>query len=532
VIFFQEIHPKKCHNNFLGRGVQKRTSAHCPKKEEMQAYALLRQFRTAYSPAGMARALLVAATLFVADFLALGLAFYAALDVRALAKLAGTPPVLSLWMQTPAASHLIGFVCASALVIVWFGIDGHYSKRVPFWEELGRILSILLTGLITEVALLMLLSHARTPWMLLTVTWVGVFALVPLGRFGARTLVLGCGLSRRDTIIVGLGENARAAYMALRGEPLMGYEVKWFGRCRGDNAVSDGAMHVEGFRVPIVDLSQQPIAALQDLGNPKIVIAVDGLAGQEDLVLELGAASRDLMVIPSIRGLPLQGAEVSHFFSRELLMLRLKNNLAHRGARFVKRVFDIVGSASLLVLLAPLLLGIAYLIRRDGGDAIYRHMRIGTGGREFGCLKFRSMVVDADRVLQELFACDPRALTEWEKDFKLKRDPRITPIGAFLRCSSLDELPQLINVLKGEMSLVGPRPVVREELARYGDRVAYYLQVRPGITGLWQTSGRNDVDYAKRVSLDVWYVKNWSLWTDIVILLKTCRAVTWRMGAY
>jgi Undecaprenyl-phosphate galactose phosphotransferase WbaP len=468
----------------------------------------------------------------LADFLALGLAFYAALDVRALAKHAGTPPVVTLWMQAPVSSHLIAFISASALVLVWFWIDGHYSKRLPFWEELGRILSLLLTGLITEIALLMLLSHAHIRWTLLLVTWCGAFVLVPIGRFSARRLLLGCGLSRRNTIIIGLGENARAAYTALRSEPLMGYEVKWFGRRRGDNGVSESVIEVEGNRIPIIDLSQQPVAVLAALGNPKIVIAVDGLAGQEDLVLELGAASRDLMVIPSIRGLPLQGAEVSHFFSRELLMLRLKNNLAHRGARFVKRAFDIVGSACLLVLLGPVLLLIAYLIRQDGGSAIYRHARIGAGGQEFDCLKFRSMVIDADRALQELFACDPRALAEWTKDFKLKRDPRITRVGAFLRRSSLDELPQLINVLKGEMSLVGPRPVIRAELARYGDRVAYYLQVRPGITGLWQASGRNDVDYARRVGLDVWYVKNWSLWTDIVILLKTCRAVTGRLGAY
>ena len=498
----------------------------------MQTYALLRRFRTAYSPAGLVRGILIAATLSLTDLLALGLAFYVGLDVRALARLAGTPPVLALWMQAPTPSHLIAFLSATSLVLVWFLIDGHYSKRLPFWEELGRILSILLTGLITEVALLGLLSHARIPWMLLLFTWLCVFALVPAGRFAARTLLLRSGLSRRNTIVVGLGENARAAYAALNSEPLMGYEVKWFGRRQGDNGGSEATMEVDGNRVPIVDLSHQPAAVLAALGHPNIVIAVEGLAGQANLVLELGAMTRDLMVVPSIRGLPLQGAEVSHFFSRELLMLRLKNNLAHRGARFVKRTFDIAVSTCLLVLLGPVLLGIAYLIRRDGGGAIYRHARIGAGGQEFGCLKFRSMVVDGDRMLGELFARDAAARTEWDRNFKLRNDPRITRIGAFLRRSSLDELPQLLNVLKGEMSLVGPRPVVREELARYGDQVAYYLQVRPGITGLWQASGRNDVDYARRVGLDVWYVKNWSLWTDIVILLKTCRAVTGRLGAY
>jgi undecaprenyl-phosphate galactose phosphotransferase len=142
------------------------------------------------------------------------------------------------------------------------------------------------------------------------------------------------------------------------------------------------------------------------------------------------------------------------------------------------------------------------------------------------------MVVNADVVLKDLLARDPSARNEWDRDYKLKNDPRITRIGAFLRKTSLDELPQLFNVLKGDMSLVGPRPVVEDELRRYGEDAGYYLQVRPGITGMWQVSGRNDVDYRTRVEFDAWYVKNWSLWTDVVILLKTARVVMTRIGAY
>jgi undecaprenyl-phosphate galactose phosphotransferase len=131
-----------------------------------------------------------------------------------------------------------------------------------------------------------------------------------------------------------------------------------------------------------------------------------------------------------------------------------------------------------------------------------------------------------------VLASDASARMEWERDFKLRNDPRITPIGAFLRKTSLDELPQLWNVLKGDMSLVGPRPIVTEEMDRYGDQLGYYLEARPGMTGLWQISGRNDVDYSARVNLDAWYVRNWSLWYDIVILLKTINVVFRRHGAY
>jgi lipopolysaccharide/colanic/teichoic acid biosynthesis glycosyltransferase len=135
-------------------------------------------------------------------------------------------------------------------------------------------------------------------------------------------------------------------------------------------------------------------------------------------------------------------------------------------------------------------------------------------------------------VLEALLARDPQARSEWERDFKLKNDPRITQIGAFLRATSLDELPQLWNVLKGEMSLVGPRPIIEEELERYGDQVGYYLEAPPGMTGLWQISGRNDTGYEDRVALDSWYARNWSLWYDLVILMKTIKVVLARKGAY
>jgi lipopolysaccharide/colanic/teichoic acid biosynthesis glycosyltransferase len=142
------------------------------------------------------------------------------------------------------------------------------------------------------------------------------------------------------------------------------------------------------------------------------------------------------------------------------------------------------------------------------------------------------MVKNSAEVLAQLLRDDPVALEQWEREFKLKDDPRITPIGHFLRRTSLDELPQLWNVLRGDMSLVGPRPVVEAELEKYGDDVDYYLHVKPGMTGLWQVSGRNDVDYETRIALDAWYVRNWSLWNDLVILIKTVRVVLQKEGAY
>ncbi|SAK49569.1 transmembrane sugar transferase [Caballeronia temeraria] len=199
---------------------------------------------------------------------------------------------------------------------------------------------------------------------------------------------------------------------------------------------------------------------------------------------------------------------------------------------FTKRAIDISASLTLLVVLLPVLIALAGIVSKDGGVAIFSHERIGRGGRTFKCLKFRSMVKDADAVLSELLAKDPRAREEWNRDFKLKDDIRITPVGRILRRTSLDELPQLWNVLRGDMSLVGPRPIVQKELLRYGADARFYLMVKPGMTGLWQVSGRNNIDYATRVSLDVSYVKDRSLLLDVTILLRTFKVVFEKDGAY
>jgi lipopolysaccharide/colanic/teichoic acid biosynthesis glycosyltransferase len=198
-----------------------------------------------------------------------------------------------------------------------------------------------------------------------------------------------------------------------------------------------------------------------------------------------------------------------------------------------KRTIDIVGAGLALLVALPAVLVIAALVRMDGGRVFYAHERVGRGGRLFGCLKFRSMVVDADKRLAALLERSPAARAEWERTRKLKNDPRITWVGRFLRASSLDELPQLINVLRGDMSLVGPRPVQVSELAAYyGAAAQHYLSVTPGITGPWQISGRSDTSYAQRVALDVGYATHPSLWTDIKILFRTPMVVLARRGAY
>jgi exopolysaccharide production protein ExoY len=189
-------------------------------------------------------------------------------------------------------------------------------------------------------------------------------------------------------------------------------------------------------------------------------------------------------------------------------------------------------AALLLLLLAPLMLYIAWRIwRDDGAPVMFAHYRVGQRGRLFRCLKFRTMTLRADAVLADLLQRDPQAREEWERDRKLRNDPRILPIGRMLRKTSLDELPQLFNVLRGDMHLVGPRPVVVQEIPRYGAHKCHYLSVKPGMTGLWQVSGRNNTSYAQRVELDARYVETRSPWADLAILARTAKVLVTREGA-
>jgi Undecaprenyl-phosphate galactose phosphotransferase WbaP len=216
-----------------------------------------------------------------------------------------------------------------------------------------------------------------------------------------------------------------------------------------------------------------------------------------------------------------------------VVALEVRQNLASRFARLQKRTMDLVISFFGLLFLAPIFAVIGLLIKFDStGIVFYQHIRIGKDGKRFGVVKFRTMREDANQVLEKLLREDDKLKREWDINQKIKDDPRITRVGKFLRKTSLDELPQLWNVIRGEMSLVGPRPIVEDEIKNYGEHFKAYEQVLPGITGFWQVSGRNDTSYDERVVLDEYYVRNWSIWFDIYILMKTVWVVLRRDGAY
>jgi len=199
----------------------------------------------------------------------------------------------------------------------------------------------------------------------------------------------------------------------------------------------------------------------------------------------------------------------------------------------LKRSFDVVGAVVAIILLLPLAVAIALAIKvSDRGPVFYRHRRVGFNGSAFDCFKFRTMRVNSDEALQRHLAANSEAAREWEETQKLKCDPRVTPLGRTMRKTSVDELPQLLNILKGEMSFVGPRPIVTAEVPKYGEYIGHYLRARPGLTGPWQVSGRNDVDYGTRVTLDHQYIEHWSFRRDLAIIASTVRVVVTARGSY
>jgi Undecaprenyl-phosphate galactose phosphotransferase WbaP len=240
---------------------------------------------------------------------------------------------------------------------------------------------------------------------------------------------------------------------------------------------------------------------------------------------------RYLIVIPN-----LPGFATSAVVARDLsgiLGVEIKHNLLNPWSQGFKRALDLFGVVVGGILISPLLLAIIVLIKLSyPGSAFYSQQRLGSGGQHFRCWKFRTMHADAEGSLTDLLQGDTELRSEWERVQKLRDDPRASHVGRFLRRTSLDELPQLWNVLRGEMSLVGPRPIVDEEVPRYGEAYELYQRVTPGITGLWQVSGRNDIGYEERVSLDVYYVRNWSMWLDFVILARTVGSVLSNRGAF
>lgn len=404
-----------------------------------------------------------------------------------------------------------------------------YSKRLPFWQCVEKVFKSTLYATLLTASILYFTGTAKeTSRLFILFSWVFSFAYLSIARYVTKRVLLRVGLWQKPVVIVGAGKTAELLAKNFVDEPGMGYKIV--------GLIEDNYKERPLLReYPHIGLFINAEQAVWASGVQDVIIAAPGLGRKQllDLVYRIQPHIRNLTIVPDLFGVPVTNMSVETLFNEKAILLQIDNNMMKVRNRIYKRIFDLVASICGTIAISPILFLIAIAIYTSSpGPIIFSHIRIGANGKVFPCYKFRSMVTDAQNVLKQYLANNPAARDEWERDFKLKEDPRITPIGRFLRKTSLDELPQIFNVIKGEMSLVGPRPIIDKEIIKYGEYINDYYLVRPGMTGYWQVSGRSDIDYNHRVRMDSWYVRNWSLWQDIVMLFKTIGVVMGRKGAY
>lgn len=407
--------------------------------------------------------------------------------------------------------------------------EGLYGNQFSFWDETKASWNSIF---FSTIGVFIIVSVGRlSEEISRTVTvLMGIFSFIilPFGRITLKRILKNAGLFKRKVLIIGAGETGALVAKAVRKEPNYGYEIVGF----LDDDIENAGKIIDGIKVYSgINMIDDYI---KDMDINGIFIAIPQMERDRltKLINDLQHKVEKVFFVPEMRGIAVLNTRLRSFFHEQTFIFEIQNNLSRPLNIFIKRCFDLFASAVLLPLLIVPMIAIAILIKIDSeGPVIFSQERVGKGGRRFRCLKFRTMYIDAEQRLSQLLQRDPLAKEEYEKYWKLKNDPRVTRVGRFLRETSLDELPQIFNSIKGEMSIVGPRPYMPSEVESVGEIMETCFYVPPGITGLWQVSGRSDMSYDYRIALDLWYVRNWNLWLDIVILFKTIRVVVKREGA-
>ncbi len=396
-------------------------------------------------------------------------------------------------------------------------------------EELRRLsISTSAIFLVFATAMFWAKSAEEFSRLLFSFCWMLALVILPFGRWLIRKLAIRLKLWGEPVALVGFGVRGKKLLEYLRTNPQLGFmPVVVVGDYTPEEVDLYGIPKLRGERV----LEDQEVFIRAELSTAILVPPEVPEVFRNALIDERRFGLRRLILISNQNWIG--GAAVVSHDLQGILGLEVQRNLLNSGERFVKRSMELLIIALGSVVALPVFLVCALLVHLDSrGGIFYGHKRVGSGGKELKVWKFRTMVTNADQVLQEYLRHNPDKQAEWDASRKLRDDPRVTRVGRLLRKTSLDELPQLWNVLKGEMSLVGPRPIVRDEMNYYRSSFALYSQVAPGITGLWQVSGRSDTSYEERIRLDDYYIRHWSIWMDIYILARTVLVVLKRTGAY
>ncbi len=384
------------------------------------------------------------------------------------------------------------------VVLIIFTSEGVYTRRYDFWHETRLILKALLYSLVIVLAYLALsktIEDYSRAVIILSFLFMAFF--IPLLKRSMKITLHKLGIWKKPAVIYGQDELLRREIFT---NPYLGY-----------------------------------VDALEN--EPKTVFINSAKMDHYSLrkvIDEQIRTNHEVIFIPLLNDFDLTQSQIYELSNARTNLISLQNRLKSRLRRAVKLLFDMLLAILLLPVLLPVMAIIALFIKKEEpeGSIFFRQERLGKDGKLFVCYKFRTMKEDSEKLLQDYLSKHPEEIEYYEKYHKYINDPRVTKIGAFLRKTSLDELPQIFNVLKVEMSFVGPRPYMPNEKDKIGESFETIAKVRPGITGLWQVSGRSEIDFYSRVEMDVWYIRNWNLWMDIVILTKTAKAVLAKEGAY
>ncbi len=437
---------------------------------------------------------------------------------------------VDFWNQVQyfySSAYIFGWV--PLLFLIFLGHSRSYRQMKPVVETMRDIFMSVFYGWMASI-ILIYFSRAGNQTSRLFIILFGVFVLFNscIIRYSVMKFLKLKNIFTEPVIVIGAGLTAEHVIKFWRED--LGYRHEIIGFI-DDHPVSE--------KIPkefqILGGFNETKKFVRKFKINTVVIAAPGInkVQLQAIIRDIQPRVKNISFIPDLIGTPMAGVDASILFSEKILMLNLRNNLSRRYNRIFKRVFDliftIVGGILILPALAFVIIAVAI---ENRGHVIFAHKRVGMHGKKFFCYKFQTMVPDAEKQLKKYLEENPEARREWEETFKLTKDPRVTKLGSFLRRTSLDELPQIWNVIRGDMSLVGPRPIVEEEICRYGENIREYYMVLPGITGMWQVSGRSNTTYPERVAMDTWYVRNWSVWIDLMYLFKTVKAVAVGRGAY
>ena len=412
----------------------------------------------------------------------------------------------------------------SLLFVAFYALRGLYPGIGLGGVEELRLLTINTSLIFVVITASSFWLHTEQVYSRIVFLLIWFFSLgcLPAGRILIRTLLARHGLWGEPVVIIGPYHHAHQVAEELRSRPKMG-------RC--PSAIFDHSEPISRtFEVPVLPMAEMAEYVRSNGVHTALVIYND-----LNSIPQVRDTYRDLFERVLLIGEPQHTSQLSGVFLQDFggqLSLEIRQSLLDRWSQLQKRLIDVTISGLLLLLLAPFFALVTLLICLNSpGPAFYFQNRLGKGGKSFRMRKFRTMYTNADEVLRTVLERSPAFRDEWDRFQKLKNDPRITPIGRFLRRFSIDELPQIWNVFIGEMSLVGPRPIMLDQQGLYGTPLEHYVRVTPGMSGLWQIAGRNKTSFARRVDLDVYYVMNWSIWWDVYILARTVWVVITHDGA-